>query len=189
MYTGWTDEQIEGWKIMLERNVCLLTLTAHPPLSCISRRNSPTKTKSSPNTNSRATVPSPHPHHMRCTEEARAGGDAGAVGGDAVVEVAEAVVKVEVEEVAAVVDRATRQGVGRGRTRTKRVGRTITGRGGMIKRWRGSQGLAEHVGCRLRGTLRCVLQVMRRVDIQVRCQLPVYNTMKCCAAITHKSIH
>ena len=24
--TGWTDEQIEGWKIMLERNVCL------PPL-------------------------------------------------------------------------------------------------------------------------------------------------------------
>ena len=103
-------------------------------------------------------------------EEAAGLAEAGVVGvaGEVVSEAEQAVS--EAEERVEVAERAARE-IGHGRIRTRRAGRTMTGRGGMIRRWRG------RVGCRSRKTLAgwsrnkvdVIARLCRNIDVSVTC--------------------
>lgn len=142
--TGWTDEQIEGWKIMLERNVrlpftspsrvvriCDLLMAALCYHSLI-------RTRSWRSTSSRAISPSYLPRHATCMGETIV-----VVAVGAVAEAVAAGVEVAEEDRVEEEDRAMQRGTGHGRTRIRRVGRITTGRVGTTKRWHGLLAQAE----------------------------------------------
>lgn len=145
--TGWTDEQIEGWKIMLERNVRLLVPLSVPACILLTigyYHSSLTKTRFSRSMSSRETSPFRLLPPVSRTAATIAVGVVGAVAEAVVVEAAagEAVVEVVMAE-AVEEDRAMQREIGHGKTRIRQVERTTTGRGDMTRRWRGLLVLAE----------------------------------------------
>lgn len=136
LFAGWVDEQIEGWKIMLERNV---SSEANWPADFVLRLpnlNSQRKTKSSRNTNflgiNRARS---NPHEGRedpdrVTRRER-GPVVAAEGGAGAAEGAEVVDPVEEAEAGAGMPVTELS-----RTRTKLRGAITTGNGVTTRRWR-----------------------------------------------------
>jgi hypothetical protein len=140
---GWGDEQIEGWRIMLERNVSFY-LSCAISWSINSVYKSQIRTRSCKNTNSQAinagysSRPDHQPQGCRKAHleegvrivEAAAGVDVvEAVEGDAAADVA---VVPDIKKAA-----VTQRGTGLGRIRTRLVEVTTIGREGTTRRWQG----------------------------------------------------